>query len=135
MKKKTFVLFFSILFSSIMYAHTLQIYSGNWNINPDVTKETPNSVIVERDNQRKILAHAVPGDILVKPGHVVIIQNLNYPDDNMLITDYTQVDVIHSVEYLKGESENPQFMVRKGTWENIQNIVNDYQIRRLSITE
>ena len=53
----------------------------------------------------------------------------------MLITDYSQVDVIHSVNYLKGESNHPQWMVRKGTWENIQNKVNDYQLRRLSITE
>ena len=37
--------------------------------------------------------------------------------------------------YLKGKSENPQWMVRKGTWENIQNIVNNYQLRRLSLTE
>ena len=113
-------------------SHTLQMHSGNWKL--DTEDDGEESDVADRDSQRKILAHAVPGDILVVTNnqvgyHIVIIQNLNYSLDNMLITDYSQVDVIHSTKGLKDEVET--WMVNKGTWENIQKTVTDYQLRRL----
>ena len=85
----------------------------------------------KRDEQRKLLSYAVPGDILVVGGsHVVIIQDLNYEGENTVITDYSQVEVIHSTKGLK----NSEFTwnVVKGTWENIQQTVTNYQLRRLT---
>ena len=85
----------------------------------------------KREKQRKILSYAVPGDVLVVGGrHVVIIQDLLYEDDNTVITDYSQVTVIHSATYLKGESQKPQYRVRKNTWDNIETDVTTYQLRR-----
>ncbi len=92
--------------------------------------------IEKRDKQRIILSHAVPGDILVNDGHVVFIQNLNYPDDSMLITDFNQVDVIHSTSGI--ENQFNTWKVHKGTWFQIHadNEKNStYQLRRLKITE
>ena len=106
---------------------SLAIYSDEWFLKPD---EELNELGKQKKKiQQEILAHAVPGDILVKPRHVVIIQNLHYLDDNMLIIDYSQVDVIHSTKGLKDQAES--WMVNKGTWENIQKTVTDYQLRRL----
>lgn len=87
-----------------------------------------------RNKQRNILSHTVPGDIFVEydttTKHIVLILNINYPDNEQVITEYSQVDVIHSVQKLKNESEEKN-CVRIGTWENIQNNVTNYKLRRL----
>ncbi len=86
------------------------------------------------DKQRKLLSHAVPGDILVKTAdHVVIIQNLNYPDDTMLITDFSQIDVIHSCKSLL--DEDALWKVRKSTFNEVDSVTNisSYQLRRYSL--
>ncbi|MBR3645426.1 MAG: hypothetical protein IKN54_03325, partial [Lachnospiraceae bacterium] len=98
---------------------------GQWNIT-----NTSNAY----DEQRKLLSHAVPGDILVKTAdHVVIIQNLNYPDDNMLITDFNQVDVIHSAEGLNVDNQTTLFTVLHSTAKEVSSSINQYQLRRLEI--
>lgn len=90
----------------------------------------------KRDIQRKVLAHAVPGDILVKPSdHVVIIQNLNYPDNNMLITNFNQIDVIHSAEGLNINDQSALYQVLHSTAKDVSSEINKYQLRRLSIKE
>ena len=60
---------------------------------------------------------------------------MNYEGDNTVITNYSQVEVIHSSTYLKGESKTPQFKVRKNSWDNIQTDVTTYQLRRLKTGE
>ena len=85
--------------------------------------------VLQRDNQRQLLTHTVPGDILVKDGHVVYVQNINYHLNSELITDYSQVEVIHSTSGLKNEDST--WMVNKGTWANIETNVSIYQLRRL----
>ncbi|SEP86995.1 hypothetical protein SAMN04487977_101666 [Treponema bryantii] len=115
-------------------SHTLQIHSGNWKL--DTEDDGEESDVVDRDSQRKILAHAVPGDILVKPDdHVVIIQNLNYPDDTMLITDFNQIGVIHSCEGLNVANQTTLFQVSLSTAKEVSSSINQYQLRRLSIKE
>lgn len=101
----------------------------------DLTEEEKekkiNETINKRDEQRKLLSYAVPGDILVVGGsHVVIIQDLNYERENTVITDYSQVEVIHSTKGLKNSEST--WNVVKGTWENIQQTVTNYQLRRLT---
>ena len=112
-------------------AKTFAIFKDSWDINPEITDKTPQFIITERDKQRKLLSYAVPGDILVVGGrHVVIIQDLIYEGNNTVITDYSQVTVIHSATYLKGESQKPQYRVRKNTWDNVETDVTTYQLRR-----
>ena len=90
----------------------------------------------KRDIQRKVLAHAVPEDIFVKSNdHVVIIQNLNYPDDNIMITDFNQVDVIHSAEGLNVNNQTTLFKVLRSTAKDVSSKINQYQLRRLAIKE
>jgi len=89
----------------------------------------------ERDEQRKLLSYAVPGDILVVGGsHVVIIQDLNYERENTVITDYSQVEVIHSTQ---GGISNPnQWKVQKGNWNELGATGKlAYQLRRLKVGE
>lgn len=89
----------------------------------------------KRDIQRKVLAHAVQGDILVKTAdHVVIIQNLNYSITSDVITDFSQVDVIHSCEKLTTEN-NSTWQVQKSTANQVSSSINVYQLRRLTVKE
>ena len=97
---------------------------------------TDEIIIKERDNQRKLLSYAVPGDILVTDSHVVIIQDLQYEGNNTVITDYSQVYVIHATS---GEDKAWQsWQVHKSKWNEIEddeNIMKTYQLRRLKIGE
>ena len=102
----------------------------------DLTEEEKekkiNETINKRDEQRKLLSYAVPGDILVVGGsHVVIIQDLNYERENTVITDYSQVEVIHSTQ---GGISNPnQWKVQKGNWNELGATGKlAYQLRRLT---
>ena len=105
---------------------TLCMHSGGWKLTS--TNEDDRE---QRDKDRKLLSYAVPGDILVVGGsHVVIIQDLNYERENTVITDYSQVEVIHSTKGLKNSEST--WNVVKGTWENIQQTVTNYQLRRLT---
>ena len=64
----------------------------------------------------------------------VIIENLNYPDDSMLITDFNQIDVIHSCEKLTTEN-NSTWQVQKSTANQVSSSINVYQLRRLTVKE
>lgn len=90
----------------------------------------------QKDIQQKFLSYAVPGDILVTDSHVVIIQDLQYEGNNTVITDYSQVYVIHSAS---GEKEAwKTWKVHKSKWNEIESeesIMKTYQLRRLKITE
>lgn len=92
---------------------------------------TPNVTEASKEKQRKLLSHAVPGDILVKETHVVFIQNLNYAEGSNVITDYNQVDVIHSTSGIDGNWKT--WCVHKGNWFQIEANSNNtlYQLRRL----
>ena len=106
-----------------------------WQLVLTVQQENNDDLKLRRASQRKILAHAVPGDILVKTSeHVIIVQNLNYPDNNMLITDFNQVAVIHSCEKLTTEN-NSTWQVKKCTANQISSSINLYQLRRLTVKE
>ena len=116
--------------------YTISLFAASsnnkWNINPEVTNNTPNEIISQRDTHRKILSHAVPGDIFVVSGsHVVILQNLNYYLNNSVITDYKQVDVIHSTSGIEGQWKT--YQVHKGNWYQIEagDTNKEYQLRRL----
>lgn len=89
------------------------------------------------ENSSNVIFHAVPGDILVVSGrHVVIIQNLNYPDDTMQITNFRQVDVIHSTSGIDKQWQT--YKVHKGNWFQVEgNDYDDsiYQLRRLRVNE
>jgi len=90
----------------------------------------------KRDIQRKVLAHAVLGDILVKTAdHVVIIQNLNYSITSDVITDFSQVDVIHSAEGLNVNNQTTLFKVLCSMAKDVSSKINQYQLRRLAIKE
>ena len=101
----------------------------------DLEDEEKDRIIKEllkkRDNQRKLLSYAVPGDVLVKGGdHVVIIQDLQYEGDNTVITDYSQVYVIHATQ--GGKSSPEQWNVQKGNWNELGDTKKlSYQLRRL----
>ena len=62
------------------------------------------------------------------------MQNLNYLDDSMLITDFNQVDVIHSCEKLTTEDKST-WKVQKSTANQVSSGINIYQLRRLKIKE
>ena len=98
---------------------------------------TDETIIKERDNQRKLLSYAVPGDILVIGGrHVVIIQDLQYEGDNTVITDYSQVYVIHATSGEKGAWQT--YQVHKSKWNEIEdtdNRMKQYQLRRMNAGE
>ena len=87
-------------------------------------------MIERRDNQRKLLSYAVPGDILVTDSHVVIIQDLIYDSGNTTITDYSQVYEIHATQ--GGKSSPEQWNVQKGNWNELGDTKKlSYQLRRL----
>ena len=91
-------------------AKTLCIHKGNWKIDSDKEKETE-----QKEKDQKLLSYAVPGDVLVIGGrHVVIIQDLLYEGNNTVITDYSQVYVIHATQ--GGISNQNQWNIQKGDW-------------------
>jgi ribosome-associated translation inhibitor RaiA len=77
-----------------------------------------------------MISRAVPGDILVIGGrHVVIIQNLRYPEGS-LITAYDQIDVIHATS---GGTDTPNvWQVQKDTFASMDTAAQrlNYQLRR-----
>ena len=120
--------------AKFMNEYSVAIQGQKWNLNPDITSSTPSSVIEQRDEQRRLLSHAVPGDIFVINDeqlghHVVFVQDLIYNPDKEIIEDYSQVEVIHSTEKLKDEAST--WMVNKGNWRNIQQTVTSYKLHRL----
>ena len=105
---------------------------NQWIISiPEKDLETDEKKI--QDNQRKLLSYAVPGDILVTDSHVVIIQDLNYEGDNTVITDYSQVSVIHATSGELGAWQT--YKVHKSSWSEIEVYDSEkirYQLRRLT---
>jgi len=109
------------------------IFNGAWDLNPAINNNTRPSIIENRDKQRKLLSYAVPGDILVTDSHVVIIQDLQYEGDNTVITDYSQVYVIHSASGELGAWQT--WKVHKSKWSEIEVYDSEkikYQLRRLT---
>ena len=95
-------------------ANTLQIRAGGWLISK---KEATDE---EKLFDQKLLTYAVPGDILVKVGHVVIIQNITSEIDdqgNFIVKDTSKVDVIHSTSGIQGAWNTWQ--IHKGNWTQI----------------
>lgn len=111
--------------------NTLQIYTEEWKLEtPDNSTDTVAKS--KRDIQRKVLAHAVPGDILVKPGHVVIIQNINTETNSngvLVVNSSSDIEVIHSTTGTTVLSN--QFKVLKCNWDNVESSYELYQLRRL----
>jgi len=103
--------------------YSIAIQKDTWVLDADNVTEA------SKEKQRKLLSHAVPGDILVNETHVVFIQNLNYAEGSNVITDYNQVDVIHSTQ--GGTGQENQWNVQKGDWNALGNSKMIYQIRRL----
>lgn len=67
--------------------------AGSWSLENDKSSNE------EKNEERNILSHAVPGDIFVKTGegsHVVIIQNLNYSGEDCTINDLSDIDIIQA---------------------------------------
>jgi hypothetical protein len=96
-----------------------QMHPGGWDIeNPDnLQKQTPD---------RQAISRAVPGDLLVKDGHVMIIQNIRIPVGSDVITSYDQVDLIHAT---MGDPDHPTWQVQHDTWNIVDNRAT-YQLRR-----
>ena len=78
----------------------------------------------------------VPGDLLVKVGHVVIIQNITATEENgvLKVKNYSDVKVIHSASGIQGAWKTWQ--VHKGNWTQIHGDTDmadnkGYALRRL----
>ncbi|MBQ8042744.1 MAG: hypothetical protein IJ272_01160, partial [Clostridia bacterium] len=96
-------------------AKTLCIHPGKWKITSTAEEEK-----LQKEKDQKILSYAVPGDVLVIGGrHVVIIQDLLYEGDNTVITDYSQVYVIHATSGEYGAWKT--YQVHKSKWDEIEN--------------
>ena len=120
--------------TAFMNEYSVAIQDVKWDLNPDITSSTPSTVIEQRDEQRRLLSHAVPGDILVKDGHVVFLQDLIYNPEKSVIEDYNQVDIIHSTQ--GGITQTDQWKVQKGDWTELGATKKlSYKLRRLIIEE
>ena len=106
--------------------NTFLIRSDDWNL------EKNTATLEQKEADRKILSHAVPGDIFViKGSHVAMIQNLIYKDGKL--NDFTNVDVIHS-----GSGIQERFYcVHKGNAKCLEYYphknVGSFELRRLKI--
>ena len=115
--------------------YSTSIQSDKWVL--EVKDSDSNSTL--RNQQRQLLEHAIPGDILVVSDenlelhHVVLIQNLNYTLSSELITDYSQVDIIHSTQ--GGKTQSNQWNVQKGDWNELGDNKIRYKLRRLIIKD
>jgi hypothetical protein len=108
--------------------YTMEINTETWML--DVKDTDPdNTKIKERNIQRVLLTHVVPGDILVISGsHVVIIQNLNYEENEIVMKSYDDVDIIHATQ--GGLGQKNLWDVQRGVWNDLGNKKSDYQLRR-----
>ena len=66
-------------------------------------EDWPESKLNLKSNQQEKLSHSVPGDILVKRGHVVILKNLNYENDCAYVKSLEKVDVNHAAKGITGK--------------------------------
>ncbi len=102
----------------------LQLRSGGWGL-------MDNDNLERREEDRKIISKAVPGDMLVYRtegnGHVVIIQGLDYEEEMQVITGYNQVRIIHST---MGIPTVQTWRVQMNTWDDLGDNKNIYQLRR-----
>lgn len=108
--------------------YTMEINTETWML--DVKDTDPdNTKIKERNIQRVLLTHVVPGDILVISGsHVVIIQNLNYEENETVMKSYNDVNIIHATQ--GGLGQKNLWNVQRGVWNDLGNKKSDYQLRR-----
>lgn len=103
-----------------------------WRIVLTSEQEKKSELKLEREKHQKLISHAVLGDILVKAGdHVVIIQNMNYPEDSEVLTDFNQVDVIHSAEGINVTGQTSIYKIIRSTAFQVSSQINLYQLRRL----
>ena len=103
--------------------------AGEWKI------EQPDSSVENKEEERILLSHVVPGDIFVKPSspgaHIVIIQNLNYSGEDCTINDLSDIDIIQA-----GKGENADWQVMKGNFKTADygdHTLNTFELRRLNV--
>ncbi|GHU84955.1 hypothetical protein FACS189473_3320 [Spirochaetia bacterium] len=100
---------------------TLLIRGAGWKVgnNPDQLSD---------ENDRDLISRAVPGDLLVISGHVMIIHDLERPADTSQITTFSQVKIIHSTS---GDPSDPAWMVQRDTWNALgDGGKKDYKLKR-----
>jgi uncharacterized protein YfaT (DUF1175 family) len=89
-----------------------------------------NSAAAEED--RKIISHAVPGDLLVYEDngtkHMAIIEEIDIPEDSDVVTSFNQIRVIHASQGSLKEADAG--MARHDTWGTLQSTFSDYKLKR-----